>query len=152
MSADSKPSETERPDQQAEELVTWNVHPARRSLPKAILVSIIILLLTFFSSWYAGTPFGGLAFVLLTGSLWPFYVPTRYRITSWGVEQIRWPVRQKRPWSQFRRYEVDARGILLSPFISPSRLDSFRGMYLLTGNGPQEIREVVAAQLGSHKE
>jgi hypothetical protein len=152
MSENSKGKESERPDQHAEELVTWNVHPARHNLPKAILVSLTILLLTYFSSWYAGKPFGVLAFALLSGSLWPFYVPTRYRITSWGVEQIRWPVRQKRPWSHFRRYEVDARGILLSPFISPSRLDSFRGMYLLTYTGSQEIQEVVAAQLGNREE
>ena len=152
MNVDSNATETESPGQRTDELITWRVHPAKRSLTKAILVSLVILLLTYFSSWYAGKPFGALAFILLMGSLWPFFVPTKYRITSWGVEQIRWPVRQKRPWSHFRRYEVDARGILLSPFISPSRLDSFRGMYLLIGNGSQKIQEVVAEQLGRQSE
>ena len=152
MSIGSKEAETDTPGQQATELITWSVHPARRSLTKALLVGLTIVLLTYFSSWYAGKPFGALAFVLLTGSLWPFFVPTRYRITSWGVEQIRWPIRQKRPWDHFRRYEADARGILLSPFISPSRLDSFRGMYLLIGNRAQKIQEVVAEQLRKRSE
>jgi hypothetical protein len=152
MSGEATSPEIETQAQHPEELTTWSVHPAKRNPTKTVLVSLVILLLTYFSSWYAGKPFGALAFVLLTGSLWPFYVPTRYRITTWGVEQIRWPVRQKRPWSHFRRYEADARGILLSPFISPSRLDSFRGMYLLTGSSSQEIQEVVATQLGKREE
>ncbi len=130
-----------------EELFSWTIYPAQASPGKAALVAVIIVALSFGSSWYAGKALGVVAFLLLGGSLWPFFVPTTYRFSTWGVEQRRWPTKQRKPWTYFRRYQVDRKGILLSPFISPSRLDPFRGMYLLAGKFSQEVQEVAAAQL-----
>ncbi|MBN1425903.1 hypothetical protein JXA88_15240 [Candidatus Fermentibacteria bacterium] len=120
------------PESAAAELLRWRVHPAARHPRKATLVVIIILSLALASALYAGVALGVMACVLLTASLWPFFVPTDYLITAWGIEQIRWPTRQRRAWSTFRRFQVDRRGVLLSPFPQSSRLDPFRGMYVLT--------------------
>ena len=129
-----------------QELLSWRVHPAAQRPGRAALVGIIIVGLTLGSAWYAGVAMGVLALLLLAGSLWPFFVPTTYRLTSWGVEQHRWPSRQQRPWSAFRRFQVDRRGVLLSPFPHPSRLDPFRGMYLLT-DADVDVESVIGLRL-----
>ncbi|MCU0610426.1 MAG: hypothetical protein MUE60_01380 [Candidatus Eisenbacteria bacterium] len=113
-------------------ILSWRVHPAARSPRKTVAVGLIIAGLVAGSAWYAGVALGVVACALLCGSLWPFFMPTTYRLTASAVEQVRWPTRQRRPWSAFRRFEADGRGVLLSPFPHPSRLDPFRGMYLLT--------------------
>lgn len=134
-----------------QELLSWRVHPAASSRGKAVFVASAIVGLTVASAAYGGTALGIMALLLLGGSLWPFFQPTTYRLTSWGVEQRRWPTRQRRPWSAFRRFHVDRRGVLLSPFATPSRLDSFRGMYLLT-DAHVDVEPVLRSVLRSDSE
>lgn len=144
---------TDMPPQEAaqrevRELLTWRVFPASSHPLKAVFVSVVIVLLSLGSAWYAGKALGVLAFFLLLGSLWPFFMPTTYRLTTWGIEQLRWPTKQKRPWTYFRRFTVDNRGILVSPFVSPSRLDPFRGMYILTGKERADIIDTIGEMVG----
>ena len=135
-----------------QELLVWRVHPAARNPFKTLGVSVAILCLSLGSAWYAGNMLGVLALLLLVGSLWPFFLPTRYRLTTWGIEQHRWPTRIRKPWSYFRRYQRDRRGVLLSPFPHPSRLDPFRGMYLLVGPGAGDFEQILRTYLAGNGE
>jgi len=142
-----EPSDTE-----AEVLYSWRVFPAEAHPKKTVFVASAIILLSLASGWYAGAPLGVLAVLLLSGSLWPFFMPTTYRFTTEGIEQQRWPTTQKRSWSYFRRFDVDPRGILMSPFKTPSRLDPFRGMYLLTANDREELIAIIESKVGVQRE
>ena len=144
--------ETERSDPEIDVLHSWNIHPSAANPRKTVFVTLAIILLSLASGWYAGAPLGILAALLLLGSLWPFFMPTTYRFTTEGIEQKRWPTTQKRPWSYFRRFEVDPRGILISPFKTPSRLDSFRGMYLLTTEDREELISIIESRVGAERE
>lgn len=118
------------------ELLRWRVHPAAARPWLGAVVALAVLALSGASWAYGGSlPLGVLALLLLSGSLWPFFMPTTYRFTTWGVEQKRWPTLRRVPWAAFRRYQVDRRGVFLSPFPHPSRLDAFRGLYLMTPPG-----------------
>lgn len=144
--------ETERTDIEIDSLYSWRVLRAKDSPGMTVLVVLAIILLSLASGWYAGAPLGILAALLLLGSLWPFFMPTTYRLTNEGIEQKRWPTTQKRSWSYFRRFEVDPRGILVSPFKTPSRLDSFRGMYLLTTEDRAELISIIEERVGAERE
>jgi len=133
-------------------IYSWRVFPAKANPKKTVFVSMAIILLSLASGWYAGVPLGVLAVLLLSGSLWPFFMITTYRFTSEGIEQKRWPTTQKKSWDYFRRYEVDPRGILLSPFKTPSRLDPFRGMYLLTTNDREQLLSIIESKVGVKRE
>lgn len=133
------------------ELLRWRVHPAAGNPRKAGLVVLAVVALVVGSALYAGVAMGVMACALLAASLWPFFVPTVYVVSAWGIEQIRWPSRQRRAWAAFRRYQADRRGVLLSPFPRPSRLDPFRGMYVLTPPDV-DVGSVIRPLLASSKE
>ena len=90
-------------------------------------------------SWLAAASLGGavyglISLAVLTASTTRYLLPTRYvlddRQASW--RQLTW---RRRPWSAFRRVDRHADGLFLSPFRRPSRLDSFRGVFLRFGPG-----------------
>jgi hypothetical protein len=77
--------------------------------------------------------------VVLTGSLAPYYLPTRYRMTEDSVSFRTFFGRGKeKPWDLFRRFQVDRHGALLSPFDNPSRLDRYHGLNLRFDEGDRE--------------
>ncbi len=87
-----------------------------------------------------------LAVGILLSGVHDYWLPTRFRLSPAGA-QIRhaFLLRQK-SWAQFRAYYEDNNGVLLSPFARPSRLDTFRGMYIrFAGN-----RESVVAYVQRH--
>jgi hypothetical protein len=73
------------------------------------------------------TAIGALILVL---SVLPFYVPTHFRITPETIEVRGFLLRKSVPWSRFRSSYRDARGVLLTPFTRPSRLDRIVGLNL----------------------
>jgi hypothetical protein len=88
-----------------------------------------------------------LAAVILIVALWPVFTPTRYLLDAKGVTLTRPFRRDFRPWDKFRRYDVGRLNVLLSPFPSPSRLDSFRGLVLRLAGNRDEVVAFVAKRL-----
>ncbi len=126
---EDKEPETEKID--SSHVLEWVCHPAKKNLKITILVSVFIVVLIAvvyfmtYSFW-----FGLLAFLILFGSLASFYFPTHYRLTDDEIIIKTKAQTQKKSWSQYRTYYPDKNGVLLSPFVRPSRLENFRGLYI----------------------
>jgi len=132
--------------------LTWTSFPAAENKVKAVLVSVFLVVLftsihlTFGRGWFL------IALLLLGGSVAPYFSVTRYAMTDDEVVVHRFFFTSRKPWSTFRSYYVDSRGILLSPFPRPSRLENYRGLYVRFGHQRDEIIRFVKARLESRAE
>jgi len=71
-------------------------------------------------------------------SLFSYFVPTEYIFTEQEIIIKGLLFERKFLWSHFKRYYVDNRGIFLSPFSNPTRLENFRGVYIRFGKGDRD--------------
>ncbi len=124
------------------EITVW---PARNRARFWRFVFFILAIPILFG-WVFGPYWGVFAWLVLMGSTFSFYVPTTYRFTDTGIEIRRGPIRYERPWSQFKRVERDAHGIFLGTFKFRSRLDPFRGLYLLVQDPETQERVLAVIQ------
>lgn len=129
--------------------LTWSCHPVKRkpllSVGVTVLVSVIVALVynTAQSVW-----FGLLAFVVMLLSLAKFYLPTHYKLTAQGIVIKTTTQTLKKHWKEYRSAYPDNNGILLSPFVEPSRLENFRGLYLMFNNNRSDVISYVNAHIG----
>ncbi|MGC8893800.1 MAG: hypothetical protein ACP5QG_03010 [candidate division WOR-3 bacterium] len=123
--------------------ITWTSHPARENPAKlGMVITITTLFLAFF--WFVAGPWWCvLTLIVVFLSLYSFWLPTRYTLDDEGIEVSRFLYRRRFPWSRFRRYEVDKGGIFLGTFRKSSRLDPFRGLYLVGGHKHPEAGDLV---------
>ncbi len=111
---------------------TWKVHPlvdertAKSFALLAIILSVVVVAVLSFGHYL----YGLFSFVVLVASLSKFLFPSYYTLDTVGIECRHLGRCQMRRWVEFRRIDVRNNGLFLSPFIRPSRLDSFRGFFL----------------------
>ena len=116
--------------------LAWTVHPLRvePAWKSAALVALIAGFSTLAAASLGGAVYGLISLLALAGATARYLLPTRYvldeREAAW--RQLTW---RRRSWSAFRRVDRHADGVFLSPFRRPSRLDSFRGVFLPFGPG-----------------
>ena len=120
--------------------LTWISHPAKLRKQAAIITTIFItIILTIIyvmtKSWLMVI----LGMLIFTGALSTFYFPTRYEVTSEKVKIKYMFTSVEKELSMFRSFYPDKRGVLLSPFIRPSRLENFRGIYLRYHDNKDEV-------------
>jgi hypothetical protein len=132
-------------DQQPDrELLSWSTHPAKARPQVAAVVGIFLVVLTWLvyystASWF----FVAVAALVLWGSLSQFFVPTKFTFTERKVK-VRYIVNKiEKEWSQYRSFYIDKNGVLLSPFVRPSRLENFRGLYVRFANNRDEVIAIV---------
>lgn len=122
----------------------WTAHPLRDepAWKSAALGALIAGFSALAAASLDGAVYGLISLVALAAATLRYLLPTRYLLddqeASW--RQLTW---RRRSWSTFRRVDRHADGIFLSPFRRPSRLDSFRGVFLRFGPGV-DADEVVA--------
>ncbi len=130
-------------------MLEWTAHPVKRKPLVSVAVTLFVCLVVvavFYATESRG--FAVLAAVVLLLSLARFYFPTSYRLTEEKV-MIKYTSQSvARPWSQFRSCYPDKNGILLSPFLEPSRLENFRGLYLMFANNADEVTAFVKSHIG----
>ncbi|RMH44633.1 MAG: hypothetical protein D6689_01990 [Deltaproteobacteria bacterium] len=120
-------------------LAQWTAHPARRRPRDVALVAAVVLLSTgAVVAWLQSLVFAAIAAGLLLGSVAPFWLPTRYRLTDAGIEQRRGLGRRARRWSELRRLAVGRDAALVSPLARPSWLDRYRGLVVLFDGGDRD--------------
>lgn len=131
-----------------EETLSWVSHPLKRSLGKSALAISSVLVSVIFGAWYMQSYlFGALAGLVLFASLAKFFLPTRYTFSEEGVTVKTTTQTYTRPWTMFRSFYTDRNGVLLSPFIGPSRLENFRGLYLTFADNRERVLRYIKAHV-----
>jgi len=130
------------------EKLTWTIHPVveRPAVSVAVvlfLIAILVLIKISFQAWWWVI----LSALLIMVSLARFFLPTRYELTNEGVTSRMLFVVHQRPWSYFRSFYRSKRGVVLSPFDHPSKLDTYRGMHLFCLKNRNEVIDFVSKKL-----
>ena len=124
----------------------WVCHPlVEEPWPKsAALVAAILAFSALAAVAFEGLLYGAIALAVLSGSMSRFLLPTSYEIGAAGIAVSHLFRRRLRTWEEIRRVEVRDDGLFLSPFARPSRLDSYRGLFLpAAGVGVEKLEELV---------
>jgi hypothetical protein len=136
------------------ESLSWQSHPAKERPATAVILTIFIMVVMVAIYYTMERSFLMMLFsgLVLTVSLSTFYFPTTYTVDEKNVK-IRYMFSVKeRNLSAFRQYFPEARGILLSPFLSASRLENFRGFYLRYGkDNKTEVDAFVSRLIDTQK-
>lgn len=129
--------------------IEWVVHPVRRrpwvSVAVSLFVVCVIGIVRFATDSQA---FAVLTAIIMVASLAKFYFPTRYRIDDGCVTVKTTTQTLKKEWSLYRSCYPDKNGILLSPFAEPSRLENFRGLYLMFDKNGEAIAAFCRSHIG----
>jgi hypothetical protein len=113
------------------EEVAWTCHPVKhRPLTGVVAGLFVVACVAGVQTWLEIPLITVIGAVILILSVLPFYVPTSYRLGAEEIE-VRGLVSTKTaPWSKYRSFYPDPRGVLLTPFTRPSRLDRIVGLNL----------------------
>ena len=121
-------------------VLEWRCHPAARRPWVTAAVTVFLLLLSAIVFFITDSKvFCFLALVVLFASLAKFYFPTGYRMTDKGVRVKTSMQTLDKDWGMYRSYYPDKNGVLLSPFVRRSRLENFRGMYVMFSDNRDEV-------------
>lgn len=85
--------------------------------------------------------YGGM--VLVIANLLPYFIPTYYTLYESKIEIRYLILKINRFYSDFGCFYLDKRGIMLSTFKIPRRLDVFRGQSLRFSKDQSERQEVI---------
>jgi hypothetical protein len=127
----------------------WTAWPVVRSPWRAAMAIAIIGLLgwtiqSVARNWF----FTAVGLLLVWGQVASFFVPTRYALSDEKVIVRGLLARKEKPWSDFRSYHLDREGVLLSPFVGPSRLERFRGLSLQFHGNKGDVMAFVERAMG----
>lgn len=123
----------------SEQPLEIQVLPAKNKKKLLLYVTLILLFSGLF--WVVFGPYWGIfALLVLVGTTYNFYIPTRYKFDQNGITVTRLSLSYHRPWTQFKRVERDKNGVFIGTFSKPSRLDPFRGIYIpVTDRDKQDL-------------
>jgi hypothetical protein len=136
------------PSEKGREL-TWSVFPFKEDLRRSTIVVLIIavsgiVVYVAFKDVFLAV----LSVVILFASLHTYFTRTDYRLDADGIEIKTSLAKTARKWSHFKRFHADRKGITLSPFAKPSRLEPFRSVRLLYGGNKEDVVEFVSKNIG----
>lgn len=126
----------------------WTVHLARQA-PERLPIVVLVLM---------GAPLvGGLlmghwlfwlvASWMLFSATADYLLPIRYEADEMGIRQRGWSPRFMY-WHQVRRVVWGDQGVLLSPFVHPTRLDAYRGIFIWYGTHKETVEQLVRTYCG----
>ncbi len=122
-------------------VISWQVHRARESPVRTVLVSIFLVAFLLF----AGISFSWLMAVVAAAVIFvathTYFLPIGYTLSSQGIEVDKFFFSYTYEWSRFRRWFRTTGGIVISPFSEQTFLDHFRGVHLLL---PKDDKAIVA--------
>jgi len=122
----------------------WTVHPLKANWK--VSIGLIIFLIALCASIYFS--FNSLTFLILSvvflvGSLSSFFLPTTYMFLDDCIIVKSVFRRFSRQWNSFKRYYPEKKGVFLSPFLHPTRLENFRGLYVRFNNNKTDVIDFI---------
>ncbi|MFH1687515.1 MAG: hypothetical protein ABIE70_08345 [bacterium] len=130
----------------------WTVHPVKRRPLVSLAVTVFVFLVAAVV-YYAmdSRVFAVLAMVVMLMSLGKFYFPTHYALDEVGITIKTTTQTLTKEWKLYRSYYPDKSGVLLSPFPEPSRLENFRGVYVMIQDNREQVLAFVNKHIGHHQ-
>lgn len=133
---------------QNETALQWSCHPVKRRPLFSLAITLFVLfVIAMVYSTTESAFLGLLALVIMFVSLAKFYLPTHYRLSDKGVTVKTTTQTLSKHWSEYRSFYLDKNGILLSPFSEPSRLENFRGLFIMFNDNKDEVTEFVKSHI-----
>ena len=132
-------------------ILEWKCHPATRKPWVTLSVSVFVLVISMLV--FAATDskgFSFLALLVMFASLAKFYFPTKYRMTDEKISIKTSTQTLHKNWEIYRSFYPDKKGVLLSPFARPTRMENFRGLYIMFANNREEVINFVKAHIVSN--
>lgn len=130
------------------ESLQWKSHPARERPIATIFVSIFILIIFYFVYDITKEPLMVvMAAAIFLVALTTFFFPTRYTVDERKVTIKYLFTLKERNLSAFRSVFPGQRGVLLSPFLVPTRMENFRGFYLRYARDNKEEVDKILTEL-----
>ncbi len=127
----------------------WSCHPVKRRPLFSIVITLLVLfIIAMVYNTTQSAFFGLLAFIIMFVSLAKFYFPTHYRLSDKGVTVKTTTQTLSKNWADYRSFYPDKNGLLLSPFAEPSRLENFRGLFIMFNNNKEQVTEFVKSRIG----
>lgn len=129
-------------------LLKWRSWPAVER-PWTTVALVLFLFLVAALVWHITvniwqTPFYYfLGMLLVLGNLLPWFIPTDYELDHQGVHVRYIFIKVSRKWEDFGCFYQDKRGVMLSTFKMPRRLDPFRGQSLRFSGEKTEEEELI---------
>ena len=121
----------------------WIVHPLTRSRVIPTVVILFLFLLCVLVYHIYGLFMAILSIGILFGSLSSYFFPTKYLLYPDRIEVHTFARKYSRSWSYFKSFHTDKNGVLLSPFEGRSRLERFRGIYVMfNGHRDEALRYI----------
>jgi hypothetical protein len=126
----------------------WSIFPFLENLKRSIIVVVVILvcgLLVYLA--FKDMFLALLSVLILFVSLHTYFSKTTYRLDRDGVVIRTSLAKTVKKWSDFKRYYADRKGVTLSPFAKPSRLEPFRSVRLLYKDNKDDVVEFVSTNI-----
>jgi hypothetical protein len=132
------------PGENNHDILEWKNHPATHNTRRTVIVSfflIVVFIIVYFSTHSAVLT--AVAVLIMLGSLASFFLPTWYSFSPGGIRIRTLSGRREYNWDRFRSFYPDRNGVLLSPFLRPSRLENFRGVYIRFSDNKEAVLDYV---------
>lgn len=127
-----------------EVVLRWQVHLAKEEPRKLFVVIAAIVAMAALACVWIG-PIGVIATAfMLAGALSDFLMPTTFVITTTQVSASTIVGKRIMAWKDVKKCYVTDDGVKVSPLPRASRLEAYRGVYLLFGDHKQEVLDAVA--------
>ncbi len=139
-----------------EVLLTWRSWPFVERPKASILLSVFLIFLAYYLwqitvvQWHMPLYYF-LGMILVLGSLLPYFVSTTYTLYEYEIVIHYSLVKISRKYTDFSCFYGDKRGIMLSTFKMPRRLDTFRGQSLRLSKDQSEkeqLEEILTRKVG----
>lgn len=133
---------------EGKDILSWQVELYKESWLKTFCVILFLLsVIVIVQVSFREGVLTAISIVVLAGSLLRFFLITRYELSPQGITVGYMGMEKKHSWEKFQCYYSCPQGVQLSTLVKPSRLDSFRGLYIIYG---KQNREEVLKYLGTY--
>ena len=131
------------------EALSWTSHPLKKSKKKTVYLILALFLIWSLVFWATAYSWGFLflAVLILTASLSPYFFPTKYELSQEKVKVHFLAVKKEKAWSEFRSFYPDKKGVFISPFAKPNRLENYRGLFLRYEGNQEEVLNFVKSKI-----
>ncbi|HOZ00886.1 MAG TPA: hypothetical protein PLG20_03660 [Candidatus Syntrophosphaera sp.] len=139
-----------------EPLLTWRSWPFAERPKASVLLCAFLIFLAWFL-WNVAVVqwrqpwFYFLGMLLVLGSLLPYFIPTTYYLYEYEIVIYYLFLKITRRYSDFGCFYCDKRGVMLSTFKLPRRLDAYRGQSLRFSRTQAEkaqLLEILGRKIG----